>query len=376
MPDTSLPAPVRLRLWPRRPTRATSTRAGAASGHAHSRSGPRGARDPRQRTCPRGAGRGGGPAARGVPRGGRHRPGRRQESGPEASTRTAASIGLVRPTRWCTRRPQGPRPGRAGAQRPAGRPRARRGQVRLECVVPAGAGAAHHQERHGCPHRPDRVGDEPRRTSGRPGGPACGLGAVDGHVAGSRPAVRPGVGLTTPLSHGDADAHREPGRGAAPPPPPSPTPARARLRSPARPSSRARPHSPARPTAQPDRTAEPDPTAQPDRTAQPDPTTQPDPTAQPDRGPHRPRHGGTATGRVRRPTMPENPPAASRAWRPPVAPGSPARRGRSAGGGPALRRRHTGRGVVRPGHRPPVERVPHPPQRPRRRRLDGRLQDR
>ena len=141
------------------------------------------------------SGRGGGPVARGVPRGSRDRTGPRRVriGGPRADD---GIHGLVRPTRWCTRRPKLPRPGRAGAQRPAGQPRARRSQVRLECVVPAGCGAPHHQERHGCPHRPDRVGHEPRRTSGRPRGPARGLGAVDGHVARSRPAVRPGVGFS------------------------------------------------------------------------------------------------------------------------------------------------------------------------------------
>ena len=40
---------------------------------------PRRLASPRQRTCPRGAGRGGGPAARGVPRGGRRWPGPRRE---------------------------------------------------------------------------------------------------------------------------------------------------------------------------------------------------------------------------------------------------------------------------------------------------------
>ncbi len=126
VPDTSLPAlrpppsvatpappstprhlhPRRRRLWPPRPRQLRPSwpppdrgaePSSPTSRPRHPRSGPRGTRDPRQRTCPRGAGRGGGPAARGVPRGGRRWPGPRREwtGGQHADD---GIDGLVRPS--------------------------------------------------------------------------------------------------------------------------------------------------------------------------------------------------------------------------------------------------------------------------------------
>ena len=91
----------------------------------------------------------------------------------------------------------------------------------------------------------------------------------------------------------------------APTPQPSPTPQPTPQPTPTSPS----PTPTAQPTPSPAHNpapTQPDPTAHPPPTQ---PTTQP--TAQPHRTAHRPRHGGTASGGVRRPTMSETTRAAS-----------------------------------------------------------------